>query len=127
MFGQHLHLFDELRWHFIDLQTEKILDLRREKQHRNPAGEAHRYGVGNVFDHRAEPGHPHEQQKNAGDDCADCQIIEPVLHPDSVKNNDESARRSTNANARAAQRRKLVDAKCGSVRSGAICSARRTT
>ena len=64
-----------------DLQSEEVLDLRAEDEHRDAAGETHRHRIRDELDHRAHPGHAHDEQQAAGHDGADGRLSKPYLAP----------------------------------------------
>ena len=74
MLEKHFHLLDEIRGHLVHTQAEKIFDLRAEYDDGNPAGKTGCDRVGNVFDHRTELRQRHDDQHDAGHDCADDQV-----------------------------------------------------
>ena len=61
MLEEHLQLIHKLSRDLLNAQTEEIFDLRAENEHGDSRGEAHRNRIGNEFDHRAQPRHPHDQ------------------------------------------------------------------
>ena len=89
MFQECSHVLYKTRRNRVQSESEKVFDLGAENQDGNTAGKPHRDGIGNVFDHRAQSRDSHGQQKSAGENGADHQVIETVLLADTQENDDE--------------------------------------
>src|SRR5215813_6516279 len=100
------------------LEPEVVLDLSAEDENGDAAGEADCDWIRDVFDHRAETGESHDQQDDSCHDCADEQIARAVLLADAVQDNDESAGRAANGDARTAERRNQKTSNYGGEDSG---------
>src|ERR1051325_10270469 len=89
---ENTDLANEICRHRIgQLQPEKIFDLRAEDEHSDTTGEPDGYGIGNVFNHRAQASKTHDQEDDSGHDRANEEIAGAVLLADAVKDDTESA------------------------------------
>src|SRR5258705_3769277 len=89
-------LVKKIRRNRVHLQTEKILDLRRENNERYTACESYDYGIRNEFDCGAKSGKTHNHKDDTGHDRRDNQSIHPIGLNNAKDNNNERAGRPAN-------------------------------
>ena len=105
MHNQHFHLLDEFRGHIIHSQTKEVLELGAKNEHRNAAGKTHRDRIGNILNHCPQARDAHDQQKAAGQNGADHEVVETVFGADAIKDHNERAGGSADGDFCLAQRR----------------------
>src|ERR1051326_2673943 len=84
-------LLDKIRRNRAHLQSEKVLDLRRENDERYTACEPDDDGIWNEFDCGAKSGETHNHEDDAGHDCGDDQSVHPIGLNNAIDNNNEGA------------------------------------
>lgn len=105
MAGVGLPLLDEIRGHRAHLQSEKVLHLTGEDDHRDPRCEACDDGIGNELDQRTHARQPEDHEDGAGDQRADDKSFVAVLCDDAVDDDHERAGGTTDLHAAAAEGR----------------------
>ena len=101
---QRAQLEEEIRRQLVDLQPEEILELRQDDEHGDAVGEADDDGDRNEAHQVAEPERAHQQEQAAGQHGGEQQVGDAVALDDGVHHHHESAGRSADLHARAAQR-----------------------
>lgn len=98
--GPFIH---KMRRCFSDRQAEEVGDLGGEDNERDPAGEAHRYRIRDVFDGIAQARKAHDDENNTGHESRHGKPVVAVLLDDPEYDDDEGARRAADLHAAAGQ------------------------
>lgn len=83
--------------------TKEVLDLTREYDHRDPAGESGGDGTRDELDCGSQLGDPHANEDDTSHERRHGESIDPVLLDDAVDDHDERTRWTSYLDARAAK------------------------
>ena len=89
-------LLDEVGRHALHRQSEEILDLRGEDGQGDTRGEAHNDGIRDVLDNSTQMEHAEHDKEDTRHERGNGKALEAVLLDDTINNNNERARGTTN-------------------------------
>src|ERR1700684_4605203 len=91
------HAMEEVTRHMVNLQSEKIADLRARDQDGDAVGKTDYDGMRKIFYDRAYAGDPENQKEHSGHHRDGEEALEPVLGDDARNNHNSCGGRGTDA------------------------------